>query len=108
MKKKDLLMLFLTLSILTLVLFVCAVFFVNKITDHIPCKWQTDYSKYNENTPEETVPLSVDNKIVVVYVTTYGEKYHRENCRYLRYTKKEILLEDAIILHYAPCTVCNP
>ena len=43
-----------------------------------------------------------------VYTTKTGEKYHTANCRYLKYSKKEITLEQAINLGYQACTVCKP
>lgn len=43
-----------------------------------------------------------------VYITKTGEKYHTENCRYLKYSKKEIILEQAINLGYKACSICDP
>lgn len=43
-----------------------------------------------------------------VYTTKTGEKYHTENCRYLKYSKKEIELKVAISNGYDPCLVCKP
>lgn len=43
-----------------------------------------------------------------VYITKTGEKYHLENCRYLKYSKKAITLEEAINRGYDPCSVCKP
>lgn len=43
-----------------------------------------------------------------VYTTKTGEKYHKENCQYLKYSKKEITLEKALELNYSPCSVCKP
>ncbi len=43
-----------------------------------------------------------------VCITKTGEKYHRESCHYLRYSKIEITLEKAIKLQYDPCSVCKP
>ena len=42
-----------------------------------------------------------------VYTTKTGEKYHKSNCRYLKYSKKERKLEDAISLGYESCMVCK-
>ena len=44
----------------------------------------------------------------VVYVTKTGEKYHEDGCRYLKKSKIEISLEDAVDEGYEPCSVCNP
>ncbi|TVZ60044.1 hypothetical protein NA63_2592 [Flavobacteriaceae bacterium MAR_2010_105] len=43
-----------------------------------------------------------------VYTTKTGEKYHKENCRYLKNSKKEITLEKALALGYAACSLCKP
>lgn len=43
-----------------------------------------------------------------VYTTKTGEKYHTANCHYLKYSKKEIALEQAINLGYQACSVCKP
>lgn len=44
-----------------------------------------------------------------VYVTNFGTKYHRENCRMLSHssTVHEIPLDDAIE-QYEPCSECRP
>ena len=43
-----------------------------------------------------------------VYTTKTGEKYHTENCRYLKYSEKEITLQEAIDRGYQACSVCKP
>ncbi len=43
-----------------------------------------------------------------VYVTKTGEKYHKTNCRYLKYSKKELTLERALTYGYKDCSVCKP
>ncbi len=43
-----------------------------------------------------------------VYVTTYGEKYHRSDCQYLYDSKHAISLSSAVNQGYKPCSVCNP
>ena len=42
-----------------------------------------------------------------VYITRTGAKYHRGSCRYLRYSKIPITLENAK-RSYGPCSVCRP
>ncbi|MFV9551431.1 hypothetical protein [Algibacter sp. PT7-4] len=43
-----------------------------------------------------------------VYTTKTGEKYHKNNCRYLKYSKKAYTLQKAIQLGFAACSVCKP
>ena len=43
-----------------------------------------------------------------VYVTRTGEKYHRDDCRYLKKSKKSIKLSKAVDNGYTPCKVCKP
>ena len=43
-----------------------------------------------------------------VFVTKTGEKYHKKTCRYLKYSKKEIKLKEAIEKAYEACLVCKP
>ncbi|MBV7268026.1 hypothetical protein [Winogradskyella luteola] len=43
-----------------------------------------------------------------VYTTKTGEKYHKSNCHYLKYSKKEIKLDKAKALGFSACKVCKP
>lgn len=43
-----------------------------------------------------------------VYTTKTGEKYHKKTCRYLKYSKIEIIIDKAIELGYSACSVCKP
>ena len=43
----------------------------------------------------------------VVYITKSGEKYHAGGCRYLKKSKIEISLDDALARGYTPCSVCG-
>jgi competence protein ComEC len=47
-------------------------------------------------------------KEVTVYVTNTGKRYHRANCQYLRRSKHEMTLKDAVAAGYTPCHVCRP
>lgn len=49
-----------------------------------------------------------DSTTYTVYITEYGEKYHRAGCRYLWNSSYEISLSDAKSRGYTPCNVCNP
>ena len=44
----------------------------------------------------------------IVYVTATGAKYHRKYCRYVdgKYNIKELTLQEAENIGYAPCSVC--
>lgn len=47
-------------------------------------------------------------KDVIVYITRTGEKYHRDNCRYLRQSKISISKKEATRQRYTACKVCTP
>jgi|TARA_B100001971_G_C17973137_1_gene423451 competence protein ComEC len=49
-----------------------------------------------------------DYKNQSVFVTKTGKKYHRDNCRYLKSSKREIELSAALDKGYTPCKVCKP
>lgn len=53
-----------------------------------------------------TILFATENKIV--YITNTGEKYHESFCRYLRHSKIETNLSQAIECGYTPCSVCQP
>jgi len=55
-----------------------------------------------------TIAFSVNLAAQTVYTTKTGEKYHTNNCRYLKYSKKEITLKKAKELGYQACKVCKP
>ncbi len=55
-----------------------------------------------------SIAFSANISAQTVYTTKTGEKYHKSNCQYLKYSKKEITLEKALELHYSPCSVCKP
>ncbi|GEM_PF-1527919 len=44
----------------------------------------------------------------IVYVTRYGDKYHRYYCQHLRDSKLRTTLFQARTAGYEPCSVCNP
>ena len=43
-----------------------------------------------------------------VYITKTGERYHKEDCRYLHSSKIKTTLSDAKTSGYTPCKVCKP
>jgi len=43
-----------------------------------------------------------------VYVTKTGKKYHKETCRYLKYSKISISLKEAKEKQFEACKVCKP
>lgn len=57
-----------------------------------------------------SAPLSAvsDETADVVYVTNTGSKYHRDGCSYLKKSKNEITLSDALKKGYEPCSKCRP
>ncbi|WP_303318572.1 hypothetical protein Q4Q34_04495 [Flavivirga abyssicola] len=55
-----------------------------------------------------TLTFSINVSSQAVYVTKTGAKYHKGNCRYLKYSKKEMTLEKAKSRGYTKCLVCKP
>lgn len=43
-----------------------------------------------------------------VYITKSGSKYHRGSCQYLRKSKFEISMKEAVARGYDACSVCEP
>ncbi|HKL41473.1 MAG TPA: hypothetical protein VJ962_02645 [Clostridia bacterium] len=41
-----------------------------------------------------------------VYITNTGNKYHKDGCFYLKHSKNEIILREAIKNEYTPCSKC--
>ena len=48
------------------------------------------------------------SETTAVFVTKTGKKYHRKDCRYLRYSRISISLRKAVSEGYKPCKVCKP
>lgn len=44
----------------------------------------------------------------IVYITKSGTKYHKSECGYLKSSKFQITLEEAIDRGYTQCSVCKP
>lgn len=56
-----------------------------------------NYSNYNET-----------DTSAIVYITEYGEKYHRSSCQYLSKSKIQTTVKKALQSGYEPCNICNP
>ena len=57
---------------------------------------------------DETETSSSASDEIIVYVTRTGERYHRESCSYLRQSKIETTLSEAVEDGYTPCSRCHP
>lgn len=55
-----------------------------------------------------TVAQSNADAETVVYITKTGEKNHKSDCRYLKYSKIKTTLKDAKENRYGTCSVCKP
>ena len=51
---------------------------------------------------------SSNTQAQTVYITKTGEKYHKDSCRHLKYSKREITLQQALEAGYQACLVCKP
>ncbi len=59
--------------------------------------------------PEPEPEIQTDQPSEMVYVTSYGEKYHRTSCRTIsRSTPTGMSEQDAIVRGYEACKVCCP
>lgn len=58
-----------------------------------------------EETQENTTSGDTE---VMVYITKSGEKYHREDCSYLKNDVEKITLSEAKERGYEPCKKCEP
>ena len=54
------------------------------------------------------LPVHAADGTTVVYVTETGTKYHVDGCRYLKKSKIEKNLADAVAEGYEPCSKCHP
>ncbi len=52
--------------------------------------------------------LSIQLNGQEVYLTKTGKKYHKSTCRYLKYSKRKVTLEEVKQFGYRPCLVCKP
>ncbi len=56
-------------------------------------------------------PISANptiNRQTVIYRTKTGKKYHRGDCSYLRQSKIQITIKQAIAEGLTPCSRCKP
>jgi hypothetical protein len=64
------------------------------------------------STPAPITPAAADprrdDSSITVYTTDTGERYHRGDCQYLRYSKHAVSLKEAKRQGYTPCKVCRP
>ena len=64
-----------------------------------------------QEAPTETAEHDVLNAATaehIVYVTKTGTKYHTENCRHLRKSKRPITLQEARDKRFEACKTCKP
>ena len=66
----------------------------------VPVSYVTDTENREQN---EVIEESTE----YVYITKYGECYHRENCRYAK-TGYKTALSSVVLAEYRPCSFCIP
>lgn len=64
-------------------------------------------SIYSEDNQIST-PLQDKATLNKIYTTKSGEKYHRNSCHFLKYSKYEITKEKAKLFGYTACDICKP
>jgi len=88
-----------------------------KVNGHEINMWEVSYDykfiSFAENEKIQ-VPFKTGNEndglkfeSSTVYITTYGEKYHMEQCFHLRKSKFPIDLDEALKKGYEPCKNCH-
>lgn len=91
------------ISILLLVLLLCS---CSNSSDN------KDSSTYSSETSSYiTAYYSISSETdtsATVYITEYGEKYHRSSCQYLSKSKIKTTVKKAIASGYEPCKRCHP
>lgn len=70
------------------------------------CKAKTNTGNVGTTAKNTDTTTSAVEEIKV-YVTYTGDKYHRADCYYL-ISRRELLLEQAVMIGYEPCKACNP
>ena len=67
----------------------------------------------SETTDSESETGSTDDTAeetqnYTVYITEWGSKYHRENCRYLNQSCIPVNINELDTKKYTPCSLCEP
>ncbi len=75
------------------------------------CNTEPEYEPYSGITAETTIgtePVSYSEN--TYFVTPFGEKYHRETCRYIREAKNGYreITETQAERGYTACKICKP
>ena len=72
--------------------------------------WEKQYLPKYENViiKNQTDSVDIDNSIQQLFKTKTGNKYHLENCRYLKKSKTPITLKEVNGNQLIPCGVCKP
>ena len=76
------------------------------------CDTEPEYKPYSGLTAESSLfeAESVSFSENTYYITPFGEKYHRETCRYIREAKSGYrkISETQAKKGYTPCKICKP
>lgn len=71
--------------------------------------FQNENIQFSIENTESKENISINENIKKFYITKHGEKYHLENCYSIRHSIKILISEDdAILLNYEPCKICEP
>lgn len=69
-------------------------------------RFKSSYLKFSLLAFLLTIAISASAQ--TVYITKTGAKYHKESCRYLKYSSIAITLTKAQQQGYTACSVCKP
>ncbi len=81
-----------------------------KVTDYNDDTYYITLTDQKSNkTPKTIIKAKKEDNSPTVYITEYGEKYHKINCLYIfPETRIKTTLDEAKDNGYSPCSVCKP
>lgn len=71
--------------------------------NHIESSIQT-----RDTTVSSSADTTEETQGYTVYITEWGSKYHRENCRYLNQSCIPVDINELDTKKYTPCSLCEP
>jgi len=76
-------------------------------SETILCRAFVGASNSGEHMPFSEMENDTDSHLVWVFPRA-GERYHGENCSYIKNEPREVILSDSVRGGYSPCELCKP